>query len=99
VVIKKKVFNQISPAHRKTVMDVWQRQMNRLKQTIRKENQEAMQVMVKQGIKIITPTPDQVAEFKNVSAKAIRRLGGQTFSQKIQDEVTAQIETYRKKKP
>ena len=97
VVIKKKVFNKIAPAHQKIVTDVWQRQMNRLKQTIRKENEEAMQVMVKQGIKIITPTPDQVAEFKKVSAKAIQRLEGQTFSQKIQDEVTANIETYRKK--
>ena len=97
VVIKKKVFNKISPDHQKIVMDVWQRQMNRLKQTIRRENQEAMQVMVKHGIKIITPTPDQVAEFKNVSARAIQRLEGQTFSQKIQDEVTAHIETYRKK--
>ena len=98
VVIKKKVFNKIAPAHQKIVRDVWQRRMNTLKQTIRKENQEAMQVMVNQGIKIITPTPDQVAEFKNVSAKAIQRLKGQTFSPKIREEVTANIEIYRKKK-
>jgi TRAP-type C4-dicarboxylate transport system substrate-binding protein len=97
VVIKKKIFNKITPVHQKIVMDVWQRQMNQLKQTIRMENQEAMQVMIKQGIKMITPTPDQVAEFKKVSAKAIKRLEGQTFSQKIQDEVKANIETYRKK--
>jgi TRAP-type C4-dicarboxylate transport system substrate-binding protein len=99
VVIKKKVFNKIEPAHRKIVMDVWQRQMNKLRQTIRTENQEAMQVMVNQGIKMITPTADQVAEFKKVSTKAIQRLEGHTFSQKIQDEVTANIETYRKKNP
>jgi TRAP-type C4-dicarboxylate transport system substrate-binding protein len=91
------VFNKIAPAHQKIVIDVWQRQIQRLKQIIRKENQQAMQVMVNQGIKIITPTPDQVAEFKKVSAKAIQRLEGQTFSQKILDEVTATIETYRKK--
>ncbi len=97
VIIKKKAFNKIAPAHQKIVIDVWQRQMKRLKQIIRKENQQAMQVMVNQGIKIITPTPDQVAEFKKVSAKAIQRLEGQTFSQKILDEVTAAIETYRKK--
>lgn len=99
VVINKKVFDKIAPEHQKIVRDVWQRQINRLKQTIRKENQEAMQVMVKQGIKIITPTPDQVAEFRNVSAKAIQRLEGQTFSRKILDEVTAKIKTYRKTNP
>ena len=99
VVINKKVFDKIAPEHQKIVRDVWQRQINQLKQTIRKENQEAMQVMVKQGIKIITPTPDQVAEFRNVSAKAIQRLEGQTFSRKILDEVTAKIKTYRKTNP
>jgi TRAP-type C4-dicarboxylate transport system substrate-binding protein len=97
VIIKKKVFNKIAPEHQKIVRDVWQRQMSRLKQTIREENQEAMQVMIKQGIKIITPTPEQVEEFRNVSARAIQRLEGKTFSRKVQDEVTTKIETYRKK--
>ena len=97
VVIKKKVFDKLTPAHQKIVMDVWQRQMIRLKQKIRRENQEAMQVMVDQGIKIIVPSPDQVAEFVNVSTKAIQRLEGKTFSKKIRDEVEANIETYRKK--
>lgn len=95
VVIKKKVFNKIAPAHQKILMDVWQRQMSQLKQKIRNENLEAVQVMVKQGIKIIVPSPDQVAEFKKVSAKAVQRLEGETFSQKVLDEVNAHIKTYR----
>jgi TRAP-type C4-dicarboxylate transport system substrate-binding protein len=97
VVIKKKVFNKLTPAHQKIVMDVWQRQMVRLKQNIRQENQEAMQVMVDQGIKIIVPSPEEVSEFVTVSTKAIQRLEGKSFSKKIRDEVEANIETYRKK--
>ena len=97
VVIKRKVFNKIEPGHRKILMEVWQRRISRLKQQIREENREAMQVMVSHGIKIITPSPVQVAEFKKVSAKAIERLKGETFSEKIRNEISAQIETYRKK--
>ncbi len=97
VVIKKNVFNKISPDHQKILMDVWQRRMPQLKQKIRAENQEAIQVMIDQGIKIIKPSPDQVAEFKKVSAKAIQRLEGETFSKKILDEVSVKIKTYRKK--
>ena len=97
VVIKKKVFDKISPAHQKILMDVCQRQMARLKITIRKENQEAIQVMIKHGVKIITPSPEQVAEFKKVSAKAMQRIEGKSFSKKVRDEVTANINTYRKK--
>ena len=97
VVMKKKVFNKISPAHQKILMDVCQRQMAQLKTVIRKENQEAIQVMIKHGVKIITPSPDQVAGFKKVSAQAMQRVEGKSFTKKVRDEVTAKINTYRKK--
>ena len=97
VVIKKNVFRKLSPAHQQILMEVWQRQMAQLKQQIRKENQEAIQVMVKQGIKIIKPSAAQIAEFKQVSAKAMQRVEGQTFSKKIRDEISTKIQAYRKK--
>jgi TRAP-type C4-dicarboxylate transport system substrate-binding protein len=97
VVMKKKVFNKISPAHQKILMDVSQRRMTRLTATIRKENQEAVQVMIKHGVKIVTPSPEQVAEFKKVSAQAMQRIEGKSFSKKVRDEITAKINTYRKK--
>ena len=97
MVMKKKLFNKMSPAHQNILMDVFRRQMARLKTTIRKENQEALQVMVKHGVKIITPSPAQVTEYKTVSEKAMRRLEDKSFSKKVKDEVTAKLEAYRKK--
>ena len=97
VVMKKKLFNKMSPAHQNILMDAFRRQMARLKKTIRKENQEAVQVMVKHGVKIITPSPAQVSEFKTVSEKAIQRLVDKSFSKKVRDEVSAKLEAYRKK--
>ena len=80
-------------------MDTCSRQLAQLKTTIRKENQEALQVMVKQGIKIIHPTPEQVADFVRVSESAMQKLEGKSFSKKVRDEVTAKIEAFRKKNP
>ena len=97
VVMKKKLFNKLPPAHQNILMDAFRRQMARLKKTIRKENQEAVQVMVKHGVKIITPSATQVAEFKTVSEKAIQRLVDKSFSKKVKDEVSAKLEAYRKK--
>ena len=99
LVIQKKVFNKISPDHQKILLETCRRQINELKATIRKENQEAIQVMVKYGVKIITPTAAQVDEFIKVSDQAMQRLEGKSFSKKIRDEVTAKIEAYRKKNP
>ena len=97
IVMKKKLFNKISPAHQNILMDVCRRQMARLKTIIRKENQEAVQVMVKHGVKIITPSPAEVTEYKIVTEKAMRRLEDKSFSKKVKDEVTAKLEAYRKK--
>jgi TRAP-type C4-dicarboxylate transport system substrate-binding protein len=97
MVMKKKLFNKMSPAHQNILMDVCRRQMARLKTTIRKENQEAVQVMVKHGVKIITPSPAEVTEYKIVTEKAMRRLEDKSFSKKVKDEVTAKLEAYRKK--
>ena len=99
LVMQKKVFNKISPDHQKILLETCRRRMNELKTTIRKENQEAIQVMVKYGVKIITPSASQVAEFIKVSNQAMQRLEGESFSKKIRDEVTAKIEAYRKKNP
>ena len=99
LVMQKKVFNKISPDHQKILLETCRNQMNELKTTVRKENREAIQVMVKHGVKIITPTPAQVADFKKVSDQAMQRLEGKSFSKKIRDEVISKIETYRKKNP
>ena len=97
VVMKKKLFNKMSPAHQNILIDAFRRQMAQLKKTIRKENQEAVQVMVKHGVKIIAPSPAQVLEFKTVSEKAMQRLVDKSFSKKVKDEVSAKLEAYRKK--
>lgn len=99
LIIKKKVFEKMSTAHRQILMDACQQQMTQLKTTIRKENQEAIEVMVKHGVKIIDPTPEQVADFINVSEKAMLKLEGKSFSKAIRDEVAAKLEAYRKKNP
>ena len=95
--MQKKMFDKISPDHQKILLETCRNRMNELKKTIRKENQEAIQVMVKHGVKIITPTPPQVAEFKAVSDQAMLRLEGKSFSKNVRDEVVAKIKTYRKK--
>ena len=99
VVIKKNMFEKMSLANQKMLMDIFTRQMEALKKTIRKENQEAIQVMIKHGVEIIKPTPEQVAGFIQVSEKAMQKLEGKSFSKKVRDEVTAKIAAYRKKNP
>jgi hypothetical protein len=52
--------------------------------------------MTKHGIKIVTPSKEQIDEFKRVSHKALSHLGSQSFSKKVLDEVVVGLEAYRR---
>jgi TRAP-type C4-dicarboxylate transport system substrate-binding protein len=69
--------------------------MDQLKLVVRKENQEAIKVMSKHGVKLIRPSKEQIEKFKEVSARAMNRQIGKSFSKKIKDEVVGYVEEYR----
>ncbi len=96
VLVKKDVFRQIPQNLQNLVLDSFRNHMEQLKAETRNENREAIRVMTKQGVKIVTPSKDQVGEFKNLSNKAMNHIAGQTFSKKLLDEVTSLVEDYRR---
>ena len=96
IVLKKNAFEKLSPAHQRVFLELCPKYMERLKHVIRKDNQEAIQVMVKHGVKIIRPSEDQIEGFKKVAQKAMIHQTGKSFSQKVRDEVIAYLQEYRK---
>jgi lipid II:glycine glycyltransferase (peptidoglycan interpeptide bridge formation enzyme) len=65
---------------------------------VRKENQEAIKVMAKHGVKLIRPSEEQINEFKDLSIKAMNRQVGKSFSREIKDKVISYVEEYRQTK-
>jgi TRAP-type C4-dicarboxylate transport system substrate-binding protein len=98
LVVKKDVFKKLPQSWQDTIIATFQRNLDQLKTLTRNENQEAITVMKKHGVKIVTPSGDQIAEFKRLSDTAMARLVNQSFSKKVMDDVAAYLETYRKGK-
>ncbi len=96
IVISKNVFNRLLPAHQKILLESSQRHLSQLKATARNENQEATRVMVKQGVKVITPSKDQIDELRKLSNDAMGRISGKAFSRTTVDDVNSQLTNYRK---
>ncbi len=96
VVMKRDVFKGLPPDVRNILLDSSRRLLEHSKEMTRKENQDAIKVMTKQGVKIVTPPKENIEEFKRLSDQAMRRIRGQAFSAKASDEVVAQVENYRK---
>jgi TRAP-type C4-dicarboxylate transport system substrate-binding protein len=95
IVIKKNIFKKLSSDHRQILLELCSKYMDQLKLVVRQENQEAIQVMSKHGVKLIRPSKEQIKEFKEVSARAMNRQIGKSFSKKIRDEVVGYVEAYR----
>jgi len=96
IVVKKDTFKQIPQPFQNVIVESCQHHLDQLKIVTRNENQEAIRVMVKQGVKIITPSKDQIDEFKRLSNKAMDHISGATFSTNVLNEVRAYLDSYRR---
>jgi len=96
IVVKKDTFQQISPSYQSSIIEISQRHLKQLKAVTRNENREAIQVMTKHGTKIVTPSKDQIDEFKRLSDRAFGGRESPHFSKKVHDEVLSILEGNRR---
>ncbi len=96
VVVNKETFRRIPPAYQTILLESFNQHLLQLKAVTRNENRDAIKVMMKHGVKVITPSQDQIEEFKKLSDRAIDKVGGQSFSKKVLNEVKIHLETYRR---
>lgn len=96
VVVRKDMFKQIPQPFQNLIAESFQRHLDPLKIATRNENRDAIKVMMKQGVKIVTPSKDQIDEFKRLANRALDHIGGRSFSKRTLDEVTSLLESYRR---
>jgi TRAP-type C4-dicarboxylate transport system substrate-binding protein len=98
LVVRKDVFKKLPQATQDVIIEIFQRHLDQLKAITRQENQEAIQVMEKHGVQLVTPPQDQVAEFKRLSDTAVTQLVDHAFSKKVLEDLTAHLDNYRQGK-
>jgi TRAP-type transport system periplasmic protein len=98
VVLQKSAFEKIPPSQRGILEEIFKRNLEPLKDSIRKENQKAIQVLTGKGIKLVTPSPNDVKEFQAICIRGISTLGEEHFSKKTQEEISAFLKTLLKEK-
>jgi TRAP-type C4-dicarboxylate transport system substrate-binding protein len=99
VLVKKSFFERLSPTDQAVLRKLFPLYMKTLKQQVRQKNQEAITVMQQHGVQVLQVQPDQVAEFKALSRRAMTRRGDKSYSQTIADQVGGYLEAFRKGKP
>jgi len=95
VLVTKRVFGKIPSSLQEAVRQVFRNHTSLLNAHTRRKNEEAIGVMVKHGIKLITPTDEETGEFKRISVEAINELAGKAFSKDVINEVRSHLNQYR----
>ena len=98
IVVRKNVFNKLSSDQQKVLTQLSTKYLAQLKQIIRQENEDAIEVMKKQGVKLIFPSTEQIEDFKRIAKKATNNQVGKSFSAKVKNDVINNLEEYRKSK-
>lgn len=95
-VLQKSAFEKIPQALRGTVEEIFRRHLALLKENVRKEDQKAIGVLTKQGIKLISPNIKELKEMQALSLKGVDTLGEDVFSKKTLAEVKTFLKALRK---
>ena len=96
IVMKNSFIKKLSPAQQELLIDSFSRQTDSLQAMVRKQNQEAIQVMVDYGVKILTVPDSEVQQFKELSVKAMQKLSQSSFSMQILNELKEHLAEYRR---
>jgi TRAP-type C4-dicarboxylate transport system substrate-binding protein len=96
ILLSKRMFDKIPANLQEIVKDVFHNHVSLLNVRTRRDNDEAVRVMQKQGIKLVSPTDEETEEFKRISLEAIDELGDKVFSKDVLIQVRSHIKQYRK---
>lgn len=72
--VDNKAFNKIKPADQKIVIDEMDKVFAHLDKINRQDNISATEALKTQGIKVITPTPDEIKLWKNLTQQSIQKI-------------------------
>jgi TRAP-type C4-dicarboxylate transport system substrate-binding protein len=95
ILLKKETFEAIPAAHQPVVLEVFRKHFSRLREVIRKENQDSLNLMRKQGIQFMTLSAEQIDEYKRITDRAMAREGSHKYSAAMGAEVAALVNAVR----
>ena len=86
-IIKKEVFEQLTPEDQKILVDTAERAARAMDKIVVRDDERARKTLVERGIEEIDLTPHK-AEWDDVAKRARLALAGRVYSKSLLDEVT-----------
>ena len=98
LIISNKVFSRISPQDQEVVRRVCRIHLRRLTERTRKDNQDALNLMLKRGVKKITIEPAELERFKELMDQAMGGIDPKILPKDTRQKVRKKLDEYRANK-
>jgi TRAP-type C4-dicarboxylate transport system substrate-binding protein len=95
LVMDKKFLAKIPAPLQETLRKVSAKYLQRVTEQTRKDNADALEVIFKRGVKKVTPDPNQLKDFKELSNQAMTDLGPKEFPMATYKKIQAELAEYR----
>lgn len=99
LVMKKNVFDQLSPINRNILKTVAKKYCDELIRMTRKDNLEAIEVMKETGVGLVRPSTDQLSLFQENAEASYKKNIPDLYSQQLLNEVQHLLKSYRQSLP
>jgi TRAP-type transport system periplasmic protein len=96
-IVRKDVYDKLSPADQKAFLDGARQNSKKIIAGVRKDNDRAKKAMIKSGVQFVVPPPDTLKAFEEAARGVWKDLIGVLYDQKLLDEVVAERDKLRKK--
>ncbi len=95
IVIKNSFLKKLNQTQQNLLIESFNRHMPGLQAMVRKQDREAIEVMVDYGVKILAVPEAEVEQFKGLAAKALQKTGQNTVATTTVDEIKKLLTDYR----
>jgi TRAP-type C4-dicarboxylate transport system substrate-binding protein len=96
-ILDKKTFSRLPPHYAELIKSAARVHFDKLLSDTRKSNEEAMQVLIQNGIALVKPTPMTKAELQNnYREMTVQKLVNDAFSKSIYTEAMMYLDNYHK---
>lgn len=97
ILISKKHFENLQPDLQALLKQTFDNHMGRLTQLTREDNKASIEIIKESGVKVISLDQKTIDTFESTSKEACKIAGGKLFPSELINDITSDIEEFRKK--
>ncbi len=99
LLLDRKKFARLPAPYQSLIKETADKHFNLLITDTRKSNHDSRQVLLDNGVTMLTPAPEDVQELRSMRDETVQRVQSKAFSPQMYKAATQLLEDYRKQNP